>query len=91
MHWHARCMHVQLASARLITRMVATQLATNTVIVFLLLNGCLRHMRPRAIRLTGGGRTIGPYADSLPLSSQFQGWGWVGGSGGGGGGGAGAG
>ena len=23
----------------------------------------------------GGGRTIGPYADSLPLSSQFQGGG----------------
>ena len=22
-----------------------------------------------------GGHTIGPYADSLPLSNQFQGWG----------------
>ena len=30
----------------------------------------------------GGGRTIGPYADCLPLSSQFQGGG-VGGGGGG--------
>ena len=39
-----------------ITRTVATQLATNTIIIFLLLNGCLllcphrlRHMRPRSI------------------------------------------
>ena len=30
----------------------------------------------------GGGRTIGPYADSLPLSSQFQGGGGGGGGGG---------
>ena len=41
-----------------ITRMVATQLATNTIIIFLLLNGCLllnphsRHMTPRSIGLS---------------------------------------
>ena len=56
MQGHARCTHVQVASATLgyITRTVATQLATNTIIIFLLLNGCLlllsthrlRHMRP---------------------------------------------
>ena len=39
---------------------------------------------PIGARLTAvtGGRTIGPYADSLPLSSQFQGGGgWVWGGG----------
>ena len=43
MQGHARCTHVQVASATLgyITRTVATQLATNTVIIFLLYNGCL--------------------------------------------------
>ena len=62
MQGHARCTHVQVASATLtyITRTVATQLATNTIIIFLLLNGCLflcphrlrlRHMRPRSIGL----------------------------------------
>ena len=60
MQGHARCTHVQVASATLvyITKTVATQLATNTVIIFLLLNGCLllcpytlRHMRPRSIGL----------------------------------------
>ena len=57
---HARCTHVQVASATLgyITRTVATQLATNTVIIFFLYNGCLLlrpyrlwHMRPRSIGL----------------------------------------
>ena len=60
---HARCTHVQVASAtlRYITRTVATQLATNTIIIFLLLNGCIllcphrrRHMRPRFIFLIPG-------------------------------------
>ena len=60
MQGHARCTHVQVASATLgyITRTVATQLATNTVIIFFLYNGCLLlrpyrlwHMRPRSIRL----------------------------------------
>ena len=60
MQRHARCTHVQVASATLgyITGTVATQLATNTVIIFFLYNGCLRlcpyrlwHMRPRSIRL----------------------------------------
>ena len=63
MQWHARCTHVQVASAtlRYITRTVATQLATNTVIIFLLLNGTLllcphrlRHMKPRSIGLIPG-------------------------------------
>ena len=60
MQGHARCTHVQVASATLgyITKTVATQLATNTVIIFLLYNGCLLlcpyglwHMRPRSIGL----------------------------------------
>ena len=60
MQRHARCTHVQVASATLgyITGTVATQLATNTVIIFFLYNGCLLlcpyrlwHMRPRSIRL----------------------------------------
>ena len=60
MQGHARCIHVQVASATLgyITRTVAKQLATNTVIIFFLYNGCLLlcpyrlwHMRPRSIRL----------------------------------------
>ena len=60
MQGHARCTHVQVASATLgyITRTVATQLATNTIIIFFLYNGCLllrpyrlRHMRPRSMRL----------------------------------------
>ena len=43
MQGHARCTHVQVASATLgyITRTVATQLATDMIIIFLLLNGCL--------------------------------------------------
>ena len=60
MQGHARCTHVQVASATLgyITKTLATQLATNTVIIFLLYNGCLLlcpyrlwHMRPRSIGL----------------------------------------
>ena len=60
MEGHAKCTHVQVPSATLtyITRTVATQLATNSIIIFLLLNGCLllcphrlRHMRPRSIGL----------------------------------------
>ena len=60
MQGHARCTHVQVASAKIgyITRTVATQLATNTVIIFFLYNGCLLlppcrlwHMRPRSIGL----------------------------------------
>ena len=45
--------------------------------------GKLLRSRRAALDHGGGGRTIGPYADSLPLSSQFQGGGGGGGSGGG--------
>ena len=54
------CTHVQVASATLvyITKTVATHLATNTIIIFFLLNGYLplcshrlRHMRARCIGL----------------------------------------
>ena len=47
----------------------------------------LRHQR--SCHGGGGGRSNGPYADSLPLSSHFEGGGgggWVGGGSGGGGG-----
>ena len=47
-----------MATLGYITTTVATQLATNTVIIFFLYNGCLLlcpytlwHMRPRSIRL----------------------------------------
>ena len=71
MQWHARCTHVQLASAtlRCITRTVTTQLETNTAIMFLLLNGTLlrcqhrlRHVRPRFIGLI----------PSLPANTKFS-------------------
>ena len=39
----------------------------------------------RGVRAPRGGRSNGPYADSLPLSSQFQGGGGGGGGGSGGG------
>ena len=60
MQGHARCTHVQVTSATLgyMTRTVATQSATNTTIIFFLLNCCLllsphrlRHMRPRSVGL----------------------------------------
>ena len=60
MQGHARCTHAQVASATLgyITKTVATQLATNSAIIFLLYNGSLFlcpyrlwHMRPRSIGL----------------------------------------
>ena len=66
MQWHARCTHVQVASATLrnIIRAVTAQLATNTVIIFFLLNGC--------VVLKGGVGNMSMHRKEGPLFQFFR-------------------
>ena len=81
MQWYARCTHVQVASAtlRYITKTVATQMATNIVILFLLFKGCLllcphrlRHMRPRSIGLIPTNTKLSKVEQNAHMAMQLH-------------------